>query len=181
MARHHCSDFSGRFLRFVLTQSLDGPVDSGLERGIILQVFADLLDLVSVEDHANDATCALPIDRTDLRVKMLTQELLLGIGVANVGDHFSCDGLLLLLCGNRHCHGHALWNWHCYLLDWLLLSAAEGRETGLVDFDALLGLVCAKRLLLLVVVLLALVVLIVVLTVLLVLSLYRGRGGENEN
>lgn len=101
---------------------------------------------------------------------MLTQELLLGIGVANVGDHFKCDGslLLLLLSGSRHGHGHTLWDGHCCRLDWLL--SAEGREAGLVDCDALLGLAGTELLLWLLVVLLALVVLIVVLTVWLVLS-----------
>lgn len=157
-----CSDLGASDGLLVLTQRLEGLVDGLLERAFVLQVLADLLDLVRVEDHTDDATGAAFIDGCHLDVKVLTQELLLGVQVALAGEHLRCDGQLLLSRGNRHGHGHRLWD----------RLAAESREAGLVDRDALLLSLLVASLLLLA---LVAVLLVVVLTVLLVLSLKRSK------
>jgi len=115
----------------VLTESFRGSVDGDLESGVIRQVLTDLLRVVGVKDHADDAAGALLVDCRDLRVEVLAQELLLGSGVTQGGDRLWRDDCLLR-------HGHRDWHatWDGHLRGCL---PTEGWERCVVDGDALLS------------------------------------------
>eukprot|EP00353_Schmidingerella_taraikaensis_P019046 CAMPEP_0185623052 /NCGR_PEP_ID=MMETSP0436-20130131/59609_1 /TAXON_ID=626734 ORGANISM="Favella taraikaensis, Strain Fe Narragansett Bay" /NCGR_SAMPLE_ID=MMETSP0436 /ASSEMBLY_ACC=CAM_ASM_000390 /LENGTH=193 /DNA_ID=CAMNT_0028264945 /DNA_START=301 /DNA_END=883 /DNA_ORIENTATION=- len=125
-------------MSLVLGNGLLGSSDGGLEGRVAVEVVDDLLGRVGVEDHADDAAGELVVDSSHPHVEVLTQEILLGLGVAHGRDHLDRDriGLLLRL-------GHWHWHWHRRSLSWLGLLgrgglATKGGEGGLVDSDALL-------------------------------------------
>ena len=117
-------------------QCLDGAIDSLLESGVVRQILADLLSVVGVKDHAYDAASPSFVKGSDLRVEVLTQVLLLSIGVTThcdqLGRNSTCAWLLL-----RHRHGHSSKR--------LLGLTTEGGEAALVDGDTLLLLLCTVK------------------------------------
>ena len=129
-----------------------------------MEVLDNLLLLVGVEDHADDATGKVGLDRRDFDVQVLAEEVLLSIVVTSSEDLLHGDAHLLLgLLNISHWLLLLLlnidWLGHLDRLSWLLswdgLSVAtHGGEAGLVDGDALLlgaalGRVCLVSVLLL--------------------------------
>ena len=113
-----------------------------------MEVLDNLLLLVGVKDHADDATGKVWLDRRNFDVQVLAEEVLLSNVITSCEDLLHGDanlllGLLnishwlLLLLLNIDWLGHL--DWLSRLLSWEGLSVAtHGGEAGLVDVNALL-------------------------------------------
>ena len=91
----------------MLHDRFNSTLDGDFEGNWIIQVLDDLFDVVSIKNHANDATCSGWIGGLYSREQMLAQELLLSFGSWDYFNSFSCDQGLL-----RHDDRHLLRDWH---------------------------------------------------------------------